>query len=145
MADKARILVVEDHAGTALALTTYLERHGYHVSVANSVASALAHAEKESFDVLLCDISLPDGTGWELMKTLSADGTVRGIAFTASDSAEDIERSRKVGFLKHVVKGSPAEDLVSAIEDARKSKPQKRAVPARVRRVKKRSASGDNT
>src|SRR3954471_9741711 len=146
MADKARIFVVEDHAGTARALRIYLEKHDYQVSVADSVASALAHAKQERFDLLLCDISLPDGTGWDLMKKLSASRSVRGIAFTASGSAEDVERSRKVGFMKHVVKGSSAEDLVLAIEDALKLKPDasaKRPRPSpRPRGSKKRSASG---
>jgi CheY-like chemotaxis protein len=148
MADKARIFLVEDHAGTARALRIYLENHDYQVSVADSVASALAHAEHEPFDLLLCDIGLPDGTGWDLMKILSANRSVRGIAFTASGSPEDIERSRKVGFMKHVMKGSSAEDLVSAIEDALKSKPDgsaERPPPSlRPRGLKKRSASGDD-
>jgi CheY-like chemotaxis protein len=123
MAEKARIFVVEDHAGTARALKVYLENHGYAVSTADSVASALTHARQERFDLLLCDIGLPDGTGWDLMKTLSADRVVCGIAFTASCGPDDIERSRKAGFHTHLVKGSSAEDLVLAIEDALNAKP----------------------
>ena len=90
MASKGRIFVVEDHATTARALAMYLETQGYHVSVADSVASALKHASQVSFDVLVCDIGLPDGNGWDLMKSLSAIGPVRGIAFSASGTAKPL-------------------------------------------------------
>jgi CheY-like chemotaxis protein len=131
MATKGRIFIVEDHQTTARALKMYLETQGYDVAVANGVASALEHAKKSTFDLLVCDIGLPDGTGWDLMKKLSAKGPISGIAFTASGSAEDIARSRKVGFKQHLVKGSAAEDLVKAIEQALNSKTKPTASPKR--------------
>jgi len=118
MATKTRIFVVEDHETTARALKMFLETQGYDVAVAHGVASALEHADREPFDLLVCDISLPDGSGWDLMKKLSAKKPVRGIAFTASGSDEDISRSRKAGFMEHVVKGSAAEDLLRVIKHA---------------------------
>src|SRR4051812_13149163 len=121
MPKNARVFVVEDHAATARALKMYLQNQGYIVTVAEDMASALEIAKTSEFDVLVCDISLPDGTGWDLMKKMSADGAVRAIAFTASGSAEDIAQSRKAGFLEHLVKGSAAEDLVRAIEQALKT------------------------
>jgi CheY-like chemotaxis protein len=120
MAAKTRIFVVEDHQGTAEALKLYLENQGYIVAIAENVASAVKYADTNAFDLLICDLRLPDGTGWDLMKKLSASGAVRAIAFTASGNPEDVARSRKVGFMEHLVKGSPAEDLVRAIEDALK-------------------------
>jgi CheY-like chemotaxis protein len=116
MSNQARIFIVEDHATTARALKMYLEAKGYSVTVAEDVASALDYAKANTFDLLICDLSLPDGSGWDLMKKLSADGAIRGIAFTASGSADDIARSKQVGFLQHVVKGSSADDLVNIIE-----------------------------
>jgi len=118
MATKTRIFVVEDHETTARALKMLLETQGYDVAVAHGVGSALEHANREPFDLLICDISLPDGSGWDLMKKLSAKERVRGIAFTASGSDEDISRSREVGFLDHVVKGSDAEDLLRVVKHA---------------------------
>ena len=123
MGTKARIFVVEDHEPTARALKTYLETQGYDVTVANGVASALKRAKDANFDLLVCDISLADGTGWDLMKKLSERRPIRGIAFTASGAPEDIARSKAVGFIEHFVKGSPAEDLVSAIEQALNHQP----------------------
>jgi CheY-like chemotaxis protein len=118
MAKKARIVVVEDHATTARALKMLLETQGYIVTVADGVRSALNAVKNSVFDLLICDLSLPDGSGWDLMKQLSAKQPIRGIAFTASGEADDIARSRRVGFLEHLVKGCPAEELTRAIEQA---------------------------
>jgi DNA-binding response OmpR family regulator len=122
MAKKAKLFLVEDHLNTAQALKMYLETQGYVVTVAGDVASALKMAADSRFDLLICDLSLPDGTGWDLMKTLSRTAPVRAIAFTASGSAEDIAKSKRVGFLRHVLKGSAAEELAAVIEEVLKLK-----------------------
>ena len=67
-----RIIVVEDHASTAQALQKFLTTVGYKVYVAPDIASARALAKAIEFDVLLSDLRLPDGTGWDLMEELSA-------------------------------------------------------------------------
>ena len=134
MATKARIFVVEDHETTARALKMFLETQGYDVVVAHGVTSALEHANRESFDLLVCDISLPDGSGWDLMRKLSAKKPIRGIAFTASGSEEDISRSREVGFMEHVVKGSDAEDLLRVVKHALNNKEAQKAPRSRAKR-----------
>ena len=74
-----RIIVVEDHASTAQALQKFLTTIGYKVYVAPDIASARALAKAIEFDVLLSDLRLPDGTGWDLMEELSATKPVRAI------------------------------------------------------------------
>ena len=123
MARRANLLLVEDHPTTARALKMFLETLGYSVRVAVDVASAIETASASRFDLLICDLSLPDGTGWDLMKTLSQKGPVRGIAFTASDSAQDIARSKRVGFLRHILKGCAAEELTAVIAEVLKEAP----------------------
>jgi len=110
--------VVEDHASTAQALQKFLTTIGYKVYIAPDVASARALAKAIEFDVLLSDLRLPDGTGWDLMKELSATKPVRGIAISGHNTDTDIERSRKVGFLDHIAKPLVAEELTAAIERA---------------------------
>jgi CheY-like chemotaxis protein len=113
---KVRVFVVEDHPATARGLKLFLERSGYEVAVAVDIQSAMAAAETTKFDILLCDLNLPDGTGWDLMERLRKLGPVRGIAFSAYDEAAHIDRSKEAGFLEHVVKGSSPEALVELIE-----------------------------
>ena len=113
---KIRVFVVEDHPAIARGLQMFLEAVGLSVELAFDMQSALAALRKTKFDVLLCDLALPDGTGWELMKKLTKSGPVPAIAFSAFDDPEDVEQSRNAGFAEHVAKGAPAEQLVEAIE-----------------------------
>ncbi len=112
---KLRVFVVEDHPSTARGLKMFLELSGYSVEMAADVRSALKLAEKIEFDVLLCDLGLPDGTGWDLMQRLRKRGPVFGVAYSAFDEPEHIARSKAAGFMEHVVKGTTPETLVAAI------------------------------
>jgi CheY-like chemotaxis protein len=62
--------------------------------------------ENETFDLLLNDISLPDGDGWELVENLSDAGhrPWRAIAISGRCSAEDLMRSQAAGFYHYLLK-----------------------------------------
>ncbi|MBV9010063.1 MAG: response regulator [Verrucomicrobia bacterium] len=115
MAVRPRVFVVEDHAATAHALKSYLEVCGYLVETAADVRSAVQFSTSSEFDVLICDLHLPDGTGWELMKKLSAARPIQAIAFSAYDGPEDRRRSKEVGFAEHITKGSNPDGLLEAV------------------------------
>jgi CheY-like chemotaxis protein len=129
---KLRVFVVEDHPATARGLKMFLELSGYSVDIASDVRSALKFAAKNDFDVLLCDLNLPDGTGWDLMQRLCKNGPVAGVAYSAFDEAEHIARSKAAGFSEHVVKGTTPETLVAAIDRIAKTKrfAERDAVPS---------------
>jgi CheY-like chemotaxis protein len=111
-----RLLVVEDHLDTVEAFSRLLSRFGYTVDVARDVHSALELCARNVYDVVLVDIGLPDGTGWELMKTLLKECPVRGIAISGYAYAADIEASHEAGFAEHLTKPVSAEHLRAAIE-----------------------------
>ena len=113
-----RLLVVEDHANSAEGLKKLLTRAGHEVFMANDMRSALRLAATVEFDVLLSDIALPDGNGWELMKILSATRRIEGIAFSGYSSEMNMRRSREVGFLEHLTKPLSADVLFAAIDRA---------------------------
>ncbi len=113
-----RLIVVEDHADTAEGLKKFLKAVGYQVFVATDMASALSLASGVEFDLLLSDLALPDGNGWELMKRLSAERHIRALAFSAHNSPADIERSTEAGFIEHLPKPLCPEKLCAAIERA---------------------------
>ena len=106
---------------TARGVKMFLELSEFEVRVAVDVQSALKEAAAFKFDVLVCDLRLPDGTGWDLMKTLGERSAVRGIAFSAFDEPEHRARSKNAGFLEHVVKGSTPEALLAAVRRAVRS------------------------
>lgn len=79
------ILLVEDHEDTRRALGRLLGDAGFHVDCAQSVCTAFAAARARRYDVLLCDLTLPDGTGHDLLDQLGEHRPHRVIALTGSD------------------------------------------------------------
>ena len=98
------ILLVEDHEDTSRSLVRLLRKRGYEVRAAASVAAGLAMAVEAHFDLLISDMGLPDGTGIDLMRELSATREVCGIALSGYGMEEDINRSKGVGFREHLTK-----------------------------------------
>jgi DNA-binding response OmpR family regulator len=112
------VLLVEDHIQTRAAVAFWLKKKGFHVLVAGTVKSALAVGENAAFDVLISDIQLADGNGWELMKQLRAKHRIAGIAASGHGSSLDVARSKDAGFLTHITKPYPFETLGAALAEA---------------------------
>jgi len=100
-----KILLVEDDLPTLRVMTRLLTRRGYEVISAGTMAAALEVGQREGFDLVVTDIGLPDGTGWELMRQLrlSRPG-VSGIAMTGYGMDEDVRKTREAGFGAHLTK-----------------------------------------
>src|SRR4029453_10905608 len=95
------------HQDTAATLLRLLSRRGYEVQSAGSVASALDLAKVFTFDVLVRDIRLPDGTGVDLLRKLRempGRENVPGVALSGFGMDEDIARSKDAGFTDHLTK-----------------------------------------
>src|SRR5688572_23109407 len=97
------ILVVENHQDTLDAMKMFLELHGHQVETAGTMQTALA-AATTAFDLVITDIGLPDGDGWELMRQLRERGPVRAVAMSGYGWKEDLEKSRAAGFEAHLLK-----------------------------------------
>jgi PAS domain S-box-containing protein len=114
-AEGVRVLLVEDHSDTREVLVGLLEASNYVVRAAGNVAAALQIAGRERFDVVVSDLGLPDGTGYELMEQLRGQG-IKGIALSGYGMDQDYQRSREAGFLDHVVKPVDIHQLLMVIE-----------------------------
>jgi CheY-like chemotaxis protein len=86
------------------------------VAAAHNVRSAMETAARNSFDLLISDIALPDGTGTELMTYLRAISRIPGIAISGFGMNGDIEKSIEAGFAEHLVKPVKMENLEAAID-----------------------------
>ncbi len=113
-----RILLVEDHEDTRHAMTRLLERWGYSVVVAGSVREALSRAERDSFDLLLSDLGLPDGHGTDVLRELRKKSDITAVAMSGFGMEHDLARTREAGFLAHLVKPIAAQKLRETIETA---------------------------
>jgi PAS domain S-box-containing protein len=116
-AKNIRILLVEDHEPTRTTLAGLLVRRRYQVAEAGTVAEARALADKRSFDLLITDIGLPDGNGYDLMSELGKKNQLRGIALTGYGMEHDVARSENVGFDAHLTKPVRIQSLEAALEE----------------------------
>ena len=110
-----RLLVVEDHHDTAVALNRLLTNAGYNVKTAGSVQAALEMAETDKFDIVVSDLGLPDESGYELMQQLRDKYGVPGIAMSGYGMEQDIARSKDSGFVEHLIKPISIPQLESTI------------------------------
>ncbi|HEX4441055.1 MAG TPA: MASE1 domain-containing protein [Thermoanaerobaculia bacterium] len=111
-----RVLLVEDHADTADAARELLNDISCEVVAAGSLSEALEAAGVQTFDLVLSDLGLPDGSGLDLMRDLRTRYGLRGIALTGFGMEEDIRRSREAGFVDHLVKPITFDRLSRAVE-----------------------------
>ncbi len=116
-----RILLVEDHADTAAILSRLLRRMGHEVMHAASIARAVEIADREmsagGLDLLMSDLGLPDGSGQDLMRTLSAKYPITGIALSGYGMDSDLEQSTAAGFARHLIKPIDVARLQSTIAE----------------------------
>ena len=113
-----RIFVVEDHKDTLKALQRYLEHLGHIVLFAESKAQALKEISRSNCQVLISDINLPDGNGWELLRELENLRPSYAIALSGYGMKADRAMSSDVGFRHHVVKPVFPEKLDTLLDEA---------------------------
>jgi len=108
------LLIVEDHADTAKVLRRLLVDRGYQVRMAATVKEAV-EALAEPVGIIISDVGLPDGTGYELMRRAREIRPVAGIAMSGFGMEEDIAQSREAGFAEHLVKPVDVTQIDEAI------------------------------
>ncbi len=101
---KIKLLLIEDHADTARALVRLLGNRGYNITSLATVASALEVIAREQFDLLLCDLGLPDATGFDFIEKVRQTHNTPAIALTGFGMQQDVERALQAGFDAHLTK-----------------------------------------
>jgi len=111
-----RILLVEDHGDTRRTLCRLLKHFGHDISEADCTRRALEIIQSQAFDVVLSDIGLPDGSGYEVISNAKQQQSVKGVALTGFGSDEDIRRGREAGFDFHLTKPVDFHELRSILD-----------------------------
>ena len=112
-----RVLLVEDHAPTAVSFAKLLQMDGFIVHVAPGFNAAIKLASEHQFDVLLSDIALPDGNGADLMRTLLAEQeAIKGIAISGFGDQQNVQMCKEAGFSAHLLKPVTFLQVKKAIE-----------------------------
>lgn len=99
-----RVLIVDDHAETLRVLSSLLRKRGHEVSAADSMKGAIRLLNGAAFDVLISDIGLPDGDGYELVRAAKKRHPLKGIALSGFGMEDDLRTSRESGFDYHLTK-----------------------------------------
>lgn len=116
-----RIFLVENHPDTLKALTPYLIQRGHSVVSAQTMEGALESFPAAECEVLISDIGLPDGDGWELLQRLRDTGKSLpryAIAISGYGMNTDRARSRATGYSQHRVKPFNSGELEEMLNEA---------------------------
>src|SRR4051794_16895840 len=111
-----RILLVEDHADTCRVTARLLNLEGYAVRTAMNAASALKACDGEKFDLVICDIGLPDGNGHHLMREPAQRCGIKGIGLSGyASETEQGQQATDGTFAEYLIKPIDLNTLTAAI------------------------------
>ena len=124
-----RVLYIEDHEDTRELVTLVLEQKSFEVVTGATIASGVALAGSQKFDLYLLDSWLPDGSGLDLCKQIRQFDTATPILFYSAAAYEiDRDQALKSGAQAYLVKPTHPQELCSLVESLIESHRQFRAV-----------------
>ena len=117
MAERPHVLIVDDSAAVTGALKVLFEETGHDVSVATSVREAVDVAMAQTVDVMLLDLTLPDGDGLSVLTKLRESGHEPRVtaALTGHAEPEIAARCTAAGCRAVLVKPVPIGDLLRRV------------------------------
>ena len=115
-----KVFIVENHPDTLKYLQMYLEMVGHEVVAARTMSAALAALPCSGCDVLISDIGLPDGDGWELMRRAqeSLSRPLYAVAMSGFGMNADHLRSKEAGYRHHLLKPFKPSELDTLLAEA---------------------------
>lgn len=114
--EKQRLLLLEDEENLAFSLEFNLSQEGYLVDVAGTLAQARTCLETARYELLILDVMLPDGLGFDLCRELRNRGDVTPIVMlTAKGQSHDIVRGLDAGADNYMTKPFSLDELLARI------------------------------
>jgi PAS domain S-box-containing protein len=115
-----QVLVVDDDPEVRDLVATALKRVGAQVRTAGSASEALADVGSHPPSVIVSDLEMSGGDGYQLIRRLRAlapehGGTIPAAALTAHVSAEAVRRALEAGFQRHVPKPAGPDEIARAV------------------------------
>lgn len=110
-----RILIVDDHRKIREPLAIYLRRHTFEVRTAEDAAGMWALLKQQAFDIIVLDVLLPDGDGFDLCHQLHRRHNTPVILLTARDTTADRIRGLDLGADDYVTKPFEPRELVARL------------------------------
>lgn len=121
MADKPRLLLVEDEPGLRLTLSDRLRSEGYVVETADNGDDGFRQASAGGFDVLILDVMLPGKSGFDICRELRQRGdTTPILMLTARGQTVDKVLGLKIGADDYLTKPFETLELLARLEALRR-------------------------
>ena len=112
-----RVLVVEDNADLAFAVTTALQSEGFDVAVASTGPEGVARARERDADLIILDLMLPGFDGYRVIRTLRGDGIeIPILVLTARGEEADKVKGLRLGADDYVTKPFGAMELLARVD-----------------------------
>ena len=111
-----KILIIEDKAALAKSISDYLSEENYICEFAETFAMALEKVENYSYDCILLDLMLPDGSGMDILEMLKKQGKEEGlIIISAKDALDDKIKALQIGADDYLTKPFHLQELAARI------------------------------
>ncbi|MFL0270021.1 response regulator transcription factor [Candidatus Clostridium radicumherbarum] len=112
----SRLLLVEDDEALAAGIEFTLKDEGYDVSRTSSYRGAIELFETEKLDLIILDVNLPDGNGYDLCKYIRDKSEVPIIFLTALDEEVNVVLGLEIGGDDYITKPFRVRELLSRIK-----------------------------
>ncbi len=109
-----RVLVVDDERQIGDVLSAYLQREGYIPVVAETLAGAVSEIERQLPDLLLLDVTLPDGSGLDLLRSLN-EQAIPTIMLTARGDEVDRVVGLEMGADDYITKPFSPREVIARV------------------------------
>ncbi|WBW97642.1 response regulator transcription factor [Oceanirhabdus sp. W0125-5] len=113
-----KLLVIEDDESLATGIKYTLEKEGFNVKVRNCISDGAKAFEEDNFDLVLLDVMLPDGNGFELCEKIRKKSEIPIIFLTACDEEVNIVLGLDLGADDYITKPFRVRELVSRLRAA---------------------------
>ncbi len=111
-----KLFILEDDAAIAMGLSYSLKNEGYDVTVAKSVKSAYEILNKETFSLYILDLTLPDGSGYDVCREIKKSGDFPVIFLTAYDDEVNVVMGLDLGADDYISKPFRIKELLARIK-----------------------------
>lgn len=111
-----QIFVLEDDSAIGMGLTYSLENEGYSVTLAKDVKSAMNIIDEEKFALYILDLTLPDGSGYDVCKKIKEIGDLPVIFLTAYDDEVNVVMGFEMGADDYISKPFRVKELLVRIK-----------------------------
>ena len=114
-----KILIIDDEEKLRNLLTRIIKLEGFTVTEAGTLKAGIRLLEKESFDIILCDVKLPDGNGVDFVKEIKPKyPSVEIILLTAYGNIADGVQAMKNGAFDYITKGDDNDKIIPLLNRA---------------------------